>query len=115
MSNLDSLPIAEKVAFRRNSVRVMRDLLALSTIMAQAEEYQRAKDLFFVPSRKIWFMFGGTIKRLSPNLGQSIEALLNSINTMLEQSVPSKATLVKSLSELNRSMDQAVQISDDRL
>lgn len=61
MSNLDSLPVAEKVAFRRNSVRVMRDLLALSTIMAQAEEYQRAKDLFFVPSRKIWFMFGGTI------------------------------------------------------
>ncbi|MGK7942364.1 MAG: hypothetical protein AB4062_19835 [Crocosphaera sp.] len=115
MTNLDSLPPAEKVAFRRNSVRVMRDLLALSTIMIQAEDYQRAKDIFFVPSRKIWFMFGGTIKRLSPDLGKSIEPLFNSINTMLEQSVPSKETLVTSLAELNALMDQAVQTSDEKL
>lgn len=60
-------------------------------------------------------MFGGTIKRISPDLGESIEALLNSINTMLEQTVPSKATLVTSLTELNRLMDQAVQISDEKL
>lgn len=115
MTNSDSLPVAEKVAFRRHSVRVMRDLLALSTIMIQAEEYQRANDIFFVPGQKIWFMFGGTIKRLSPDLGTSIEALLNSINMMLDQTVPLKATLVTSLTELNRLMDQAVQISDEKL
>ena len=115
MTNLDSLPVAEKVAFRRNSVRVMRDLLALSTIMIQAEEYQRGKEMFFVPGRKIWFMFGGTIKRLSPDLGNSIEERLNSINTMLTQTVPSKTTLVTSLTELNRSLDQAVKISDENL
>ncbi|MDJ0598212.1 MAG: hypothetical protein QNJ37_05165 [Crocosphaera sp.] len=115
MADLDSLPIAEKVAFRRNSVRVMRDLLALSTLMIQAEEYERGKDLFFVPSRKIWFLFGGTIKRLSPDLGESIESRFNSINTMLDRSIPSNTTLVAGLKELNSFLDQAVEISDEKL
>ena len=115
MANLDSLPVEEKVAFRRNSVRVMRDLLSLSTLMVRAEDYQRAKDIFFSPGRKIWFMFGGTIKRLSPELGESIESQLNSINTMLNQQAPPRDSLVASLAELNRSMDSAVKISDQRI
>lgn len=115
MAGVDSLPIEQKVAFRRQSIRVMRELLELSEIMVRAEDNQRARDNFFVPARRVWFMFGGTIKRFDSNLGNGIEAKFNSINTTLDQQSPAQSSLVAELTELNREMATAVSISEDRL
>lgn len=115
MAGVDSLPIAEKVAFRRQSIRTMGELVDLATLMIRAEDFQRGRDNFFAPARKIWFMFGGTIKRFDAALGGEIESLFNSINTTLDQASPAKEALVNSLAELNRLMATAVSISDERL
>lgn len=114
MPTVDSLPIEQKVAFRRKSVQVMRDLFDLSALMVVVEDYQKAKDNFFSPAQKIWFMFGGTIKRLEPDLGNQIESHINSINPMLDQSAPNRS-LTSSLEELNRLMASAVTISNAEL
>ncbi len=62
---------------------------------------------------QIWFMFGGTVKRLDADLGNKIEAKFNSINTMLDQQAPVKNTLVTSLTELDQLMQLAVKTSDE--
>lgn len=114
MPTVDSLPIEQKVAFRRKSVQVMRDLFDLSALMVSVEDYQKAKDNFFSPAQKIWFMFGGTIKRLEPGLGNHIESHINAINPLLDQATPNRA-LTASLDELKRLMASAVTISDAQL
>ncbi len=115
MAGVDSLPVEQKVAFRRKSIRVLQDLLELSTLMVRAEDYLRARDNFFHPARKIWFMFGGTIKRFDSTLGDGIESRLNSINTMLDQASPSHESLTASLTELNQAMVTAVNMSEERI
>ncbi|NCJ06208.1 hypothetical protein GS597_06680 [Synechococcales cyanobacterium C] len=113
MAGVDSLPVREKIAFRRKSIRVMGDLVNLSLLMVRAEDYQRARDNFFASGRRIWFMFGGTVKRLDADLGNKIEAKFNSINTMLDQQAPTKNALVSDLTELDRLMQIAVKTSDE--
>jgi hypothetical protein len=83
--------------------------------MIRAEDYQRGQDNFFTPARKVWFMFGGTIKRLSPELGNQIESKFNSIDTTLEQQSPSHSALVTSLTELTQLVEAAVKISDQNI
>ncbi len=115
MAGVDSLPIEQKVAFRRQSIRVMRELLELSEIMVRAEDNPRGRDTFFVPARRIWFMFGGTIKRFDSDLGNGIENRFNSINTTLSQQSPDQSSLVANLAELHQAMATAVKISEERL
>ncbi len=115
MAGVDSLPVAEKVAFRRKSIRVMGDLVSLATLMIRAEDYPRGRDNFFLPARKIWFMFGGTIKRFDAGLGNDLEARFNAIKTVLEQQSPNPSSLVASLSTLNQLMETAVKMSDERI
>ncbi|WP_299485943.1 hypothetical protein [Acaryochloris sp. IP29b_bin.137] len=92
----------------------MRDLLQLSALMVLVEDYQKAKDNFFAPAQKIWFMFGGTIKRLESDLGNEIESHINSINSMLDQASPD-SSLKNSLDKLNQLMESAVKISDEKI
>jgi hypothetical protein len=115
MAGVDSLPIEQKIAFRRKSIHVMQNLLELSLLMIRAEDYQRGRDNFFTPAQKIWFMFGGTIKRLSPELGNQIEPKFNSIDTTLEQQSPSHSALVADLAELTQLVEAAVKISDQNI
>jgi hypothetical protein len=115
MTGVDSLPVEQKIAFRRKSIQVMRDLLELSALMIRVEDYQRGRENFFAPARKIWFMFGGTIKRLSPELGNQIEPKFNLIDTTLEQQSPSHSALVASLTELTQLVEAAMKISDQNI
>lgn len=115
MAGVDSLPVAEKIAFRRKSIRVMGDLVTLATLMIRAEDYPRGRDNFFLSARKIWLMFGGTIKRFDAGLGGDIESQFNSIKTALEQSSPNQSSLVTSLAALNQLMETAVRMSDERI
>jgi hypothetical protein len=115
MVSVDSLPVEQKIAFRRKSIQVMQDLLELSALMIRVEDYQRGRENFFAPAHKIWFMFGGTIKRLSPELGNQIEPRFNSIDTTLEQQSPSHSSLVASLGELIQLVEAAVKISDENI
>ena len=112
MVNVDSLPAAQKIAFRRKTIHVMADLTNLALLMSRAQDFSRAKDNFFIPSQKLWFMFGGTIKRLDASLGQDIEILFNSIKATFDQSVPNPDQLVDDLSQLDQHMATAVQVSD---
>ncbi|NJK41461.1 MAG: hypothetical protein HC934_09120 [Acaryochloridaceae cyanobacterium SU_2_1] len=110
-----SLTVEEKVAFRRQSIRVMKEQFELATVAAKAQDYAIARDNFFVPGRRIWFMFGGTIKRQSPTLYEPLQSRLNRINTSLGQSRPQQNALMSDLQEVNRLMQQAVTTSDANL
>ena len=115
MASVDSLPAEQKIAFRRKTIHVMADLVNLATLMIRAQDYPRGRDNFFIPARKIWFMFGGTIKRFDADLGSEIESLFNRINTALDQAAPSQDQLVTDLSKLDEHITTAVQISDERI
>jgi hypothetical protein len=109
----DSLTLEEKVAFRRKSIHVMSDQVALASVMVKAKEYEVARDRFLQPAHKIWFMFGGTIKRIAPDLYEPAASGFKEINTLLEQ--PQQAALVTKLQDLDRILQDAVKISDEKL
>ncbi len=111
----DSLTLQEKVAFRRKSIRVMKEQVELITVLVKAGEYDLIRNYFFVTPQKIWSMFGGTVKRLSPELYDPIFAKFQAIDTLLDQQNPSQSSLASNLNELNKLLDSALKVSDERL
>jgi hypothetical protein len=111
----DSLTFQEKVAFRRKSIRVLKEQVELISVLVKAGEYDLIRDYFFIAPQKTWLMFGGTVKRLSPELYDPIFSKFRAIDSLLGQANPSQSSLTSNLNELNKLLDSAVKVSDERL
>jgi hypothetical protein len=111
----DSLTLQEKVAFRRKSIRVMKEQVELISVLAKAGEYDLIRNYFFIAPQKTWLMFGGTVKRLSPELYEPIFSKFRAIDALLDQTNPSQSSLTSSLNELDKLLDSAVKVSDEKL
>jgi hypothetical protein len=111
----DSLTLQEKVAFRRKSIRVMKEQVELISVLVKAGEYDLIRNYFFIAPQKTWFMFGGTVKRLSPELYEPIFSKFRAIDSLLSQTNPSQSSLTSNLNELDELLDSAVKVSDEKL
>jgi uncharacterized protein YukE len=101
----------EKIKFRKATIRTMKDQLDQTTASIQAGNYGAAKTTFASALKK-WYTFGGTIKRLSPEIYQKVAAEFKAVNTSIYQSSPQQKTLVANLQALTRDVGAAVKVSD---
>jgi hypothetical protein len=102
---------AEKIAFRRKTIRTMKDELDQTLSAVQSGNYDSAYTVF-ENARKKWNTFGGTIKRLSAPTYTPMDAAFRTIDASLRQAQPSQATLIADLQALIREAASAVTISD---
>jgi hypothetical protein len=103
--------LQEKIAFRRKTIRTMKDELDQTLSAVQSSDYDTASTVF-EHARKKWNTFGGTIKRLSPEIYAPMDAGFRIVGASLSQSQPSHATLVADLQALIGEATKAVPISD---
>jgi hypothetical protein len=102
---------AEKIAFRRKTIRTMKDELDQTLSAVQSGNYDSAYATF-EHARKKWNTFGGTIKRLSAPTYTPMDAAFRTIDASLRQAQPPQATLVGDLQALIHEAASAVTISD---
>ncbi|ACB52264.1 hypothetical protein cce_2916 [Crocosphaera subtropica ATCC 51142] len=81
--------------------------------MVKAGNDKQVKTPFFT-ARKTWFTFGGTIKRISPDLYEIMKPGFNQANTLFNQSNPQKQALIDQLETLSHVDTKAVKVSDDK-
>jgi uncharacterized protein YukE len=103
--------LEEKIAFRRKTIRTMKDELDQALSAVQSGDYGTAHTVF-EDARKKWNIFGGTIKRLSADTYGPMDAAFRTIGATLSQAQPSQAALIADLQALTREASSAVTISD---
>ncbi len=101
----------EKIAFRRKTIRTMKDELDQTLSAVKSADYGTAQTIF-EDARKKWNIFGGTIKRLSADTYGPMDAAFRAIGSTLSQAQPSQAALIADLQALTREASSAVTISD---
>ncbi|MBW4550437.1 MAG: hypothetical protein KME35_04925 [Aphanocapsa sp. GSE-SYN-MK-11-07L] len=101
----------EKIKFRKQTIRTMKEQVEQTTSSVQAGNYGAARKSFESALKK-WYTFGGTIKRLSPETYTKVAAEFKTVNNSIDQSSPQKTTLVANLQALTRDLSAAVKISD---
>ncbi|MEA5511247.1 hypothetical protein VB715_15850 [Crocosphaera sp. UHCC 0190] len=107
----DSPTTAQKIAFRRKTIRTMKDELDQTLSSVQSRNYQAAKTPF-ESAKKKWFTFGGTIKRIAPDLYEIIDPGFKTVNTLLNQASPQQGNLTAQLQRVVEAATKAVTISD---
>lgn len=101
----------EKIKFRKQTIRTMKEQVEQTTSSVQAGNYGAARKSFESALKK-WYTFGGTIKRLSPETYTKVAAEFKTVNSSIYQSSPQRATLVANLQVLARDVSAAVKVSD---
>jgi uncharacterized protein YukE len=102
---------AEKIEFRKKTIRTMKDELEQTTAAVQSSNYGAARDTFKSALKK-WYTFGGTVKRLAPETYEKVADGFKTVNTSLNQSQPQQKTLISDLQGLTRNVKAAVTVSD---
>jgi hypothetical protein len=101
----------DKIAFRRKTLRTMRDELVQIAELVKAENF-RAAQTTFEKALKKWYTFGGTIKRIAPDSYAKISPNFDAVNKGLYQSSVPLSTLKANLQTLIQDVNVAVPISD---
>lgn len=102
---------ADKIKFRKKTIRTMETELEQTLASVQSGSYSSANTTFNKALKK-WYIFGGTIKRLSPTTYSPIAEGFASVKTALQQSNASQKSLIADLQTLIRNAKAAVAISD---
>ena len=103
--------VQDKIAFRRKTLRTMRDELVQIADLVKAERFAEAQTTFEKALKK-WYTFGGTIKRIAPGSYAKISPNFDSVKTGLYQSSVPLGTLKVNLQTLIQDVNVAVPISD---
>lgn len=103
---------ADKIQFRKQTIRIMKAELEQTASAVQSSNYDTARSKFRSALKK-WYLFGGTIKRLLPETYQKVATDFNIVNSTIASSHPSHQSLIANLQNLINEVDVAVKISDD--
>ncbi len=101
----------EKIAFRRKTLRTMRDELVQIADLVKAENFSTAQTTFEKALKK-WYTFGGTIQRIAPDSYAKISPNFDAVKKGLYQSSVPLSTLKANLQTLIQDVNVAVSISD---
>jgi hypothetical protein len=101
----------EKIAFRRKTLRTMRDELVQIADLVKAGNFGTAQTTFEKALKK-WYTFGGTIKRIAPDSYAKISPNFEAVRKGLYQSSVPLSTLKANLQTLIQDVNVAVPISD---
>lgn len=103
--------VQDKIAFRRKTLRTMRDQLVQISDLVKAAQFAEAQTTFEKALKK-WYTFGGTIKRIAPDSYATISPNFDAVKTGLYQSSVPLGTLKANLQTLIKDVNVAVPISD---
>ena len=103
--------VQEKIAFRRKTLRTMRDELVQIADLVKAARFGEAQATFEKALKK-WYTFGGTVKRIAPDSYAKISPNFDAVKTGLYQSSVPLSTLKANLQTLIQDVNIAVPISD---
>ncbi|WP_404790777.1 hypothetical protein [Altericista sp. CCNU0014] len=103
--------IQEKIAFRRQTLRTMRDEMVRVSDLVRAARYGEAQTTFESARRK-WYTFGGTIRRIAPDSYARISPNISAVGRGLYNSSVPLSTLRANLQALIRDVNVAIPISD---
>ena len=103
--------VQEKIAFRRKTLRTMRDELLQIADLVKAARFGEAQATFEKALKK-WYTFGGTVKRIAPDSYAKISPNFDAVKTGLYQSSVPLSTLKANLQTLIQDVNIAVPISD---
>jgi hypothetical protein len=103
--------IPEKIAFRRKTLRTMRDELVQISSLVKAARFGEAQTTFEKALKK-WYTFGGTVKRIAPDSYAKISPNFAAVKTGLYQSSVPLSTLKANLQTLIQDVNVAIPISD---
>jgi hypothetical protein len=103
--------VQEKIAFRRKTLRTMRDELVQIADLVKAARFGEAQATFEKALKK-WYTFGGTVKRIAPDSYAKISPNFAAVKTGLYQSSVPLGTLKTNLQTLIQDVNVAVPISD---
>ena len=110
----DSALFEAKVEVRRRFVRLMASEFDLVAAAIEVDEYDIAKELFD-SARKIWFRFGGTIKRQSEAAYEAVHTSMAESSSSFDAQPTDKAALLANLRALTKAANAAVVVSDANL
>lgn len=102
---------AEKIQFRKKTIRTMKDELEQTVSAVQARNWNSAIATFGRAYKK-WSTFGGTIKRLSPETYTPVHAGFKTANSSLNNPNTPASTVIADLQALIKNVATAVTISD---
>ncbi|HEY9826009.1 MAG TPA: hypothetical protein V6D19_11210 [Stenomitos sp.] len=102
---------ADKIKFRKKTIRTMETELEQTLASVQSGSYSSANTTFNKALKK-WYTFGGTIKRLSPTTYSPVADGFATVKTALQQSNASQKSLIANLQTLIRNAKEAVTVSD---
>jgi hypothetical protein len=104
---------AEKIAFRRKTIRTMSEELEQISKLVNAAKYQEAQ-VTFEKALKKWNTFGGTIKRIAPDrYAKMLPGFANVKKGLYSSAVP-LSTLKSDLNGLIQEAKAAVIVSDQQ-
>jgi hypothetical protein len=101
----------DKIAFRRKTIRTMRDEFVQVSDLVKAARYGEAQATFEKALKK-WYTFGGTIKRIAPDSYAKISPSINAVQKGLYNASVPLGTLKANLNTLIQDVNVAVPISD---
>ena len=101
----------DKIAFRRKTIRTMRDEFVQVSDLVKAARYGEAQATFEKALKK-WYTFGGTIKRIAPDSYANISPNINAVQKGLYNASVPLGTLKANLQALIQDVNVAVPISE---
>jgi hypothetical protein len=101
----------DKIAFRRKTLRTMRDEFVQISDLVKAARYGEAQATFEKALKK-WYTFGGTIKRIAPDSYAKISPSIDAVQKGLYNASVPLGTLKANLNTLIQDVNVAVPISD---
>jgi hypothetical protein len=101
----------DKIAFRRKTIRAMRDEFVQISDLVKAARYGEAQATFEKALKK-WYTFGGTIKRIAPDTYAKISPNIDAVQKGLYNASVPLGTLKANLKTLIQDVNVAVPISD---
>jgi hypothetical protein len=101
----------DKIAFRRKTIRTMRDEFVQVSDLVKAARYGEAQATFEKALKK-WYTFGGTIKRIAPDSYAKISPNIGAVQKGLYNASVPLGTLKANLQTLIQDVNVAVPISD---
>jgi hypothetical protein len=103
--------IQDKIAFRRKTIRTMRDEFVQVSELVKEARYGEAQATFEKALKK-WYTFGGTIKRIAPDSYAKISPNIDAVQKGLYNASVPLSTLKANLNTLIEDVNVAVPISD---
>jgi hypothetical protein len=103
--------IQDKIAFRRKTIRTMRDEFVQVSDLVKGARYGEAQATFEKALKK-WYTFGGTIKRIAPDSYAKISPNIDAVQKGLYNASVPLGTLKANLNTLIEDVNVAVPISD---